>query len=127
MSRFVGQSSKAVDSIPNNLKILGVKKHGTWAYKVDLAVASRVDTEGEGLMQLGQGYEDGWIAFQIQDSRFQILDHKMVSGWANGWEVPASSTVYIFFWPQLLEFLGFGMLGLTMLILIRTQLDKLLD
>jgi hypothetical protein len=77
----------------NNLKILNIKKYDTWAYKVDV--------QGGGLMQLGQGFEKGWVAF----SNFHLLEHTKVDSWANGWIVPrGTSTVYIFFWPQLLEF-----------------------
>ena len=111
MSRFVGQSSKAVDSIPNNLKILGVKKHGTWAYKVDLAVASRVDTEGEGLMQLGQGYEDGWIAFQIQDSRFRFLTIKWSAVGRTGGKFPRVQQFIYSSGHNSWNFLALGCLG----------------
>lgn len=101
--------------VANNLVIEKVQKYGTWAYKVEAG--------GSGLMQLGQGYESGWVAFQIRDSRFQILTHIKVNGWANGWTLPTSigpqvSNIYIVFWPQLLEW-GGGILGIiTLLVLI---------
>lgn len=112
---FKGSPLQGDYSIQNDLKIdlkiISVKKYGTWAYKVD--------TEGEGLMQLGQGFENGWVAFQIPHSRFQILDHKMVSGWANGWVLPSNqvtnNSVLIIFWPQFLEFFGLGIMGITAL------------
>ena len=65
---------------------------------------------GSGLLKLSQGYDQGWTSLD--------LEHVKVDGWANGWIVPQSGTVTIFYWPQLLEFLGFGVLGLTMALLI---------
>ena len=99
----------------NNLKILGVKKYGTWAYKVE--------TDGGGLLELGQGYDNGWVALQTQNSKLKILEHVKVNSWANGWTVPTNiearvSSIYIVFWPQLLEW-GGGILGfVTLLVLI---------
>ena len=82
-----------------NLGIKNVKKYGTWMYKVD--------TQGYGLMQLGQGYNDGWVAFPLADGKLSILEHKIFNGWANAWDVPENSqTVYILYWPQLLEWVG---------------------
>jgi hypothetical protein len=81
--------------IINNLVIGDVKKFGTWAYKVDV--------QGSGLMQLGQGFEKGWVAI----SNFHLLDHIKINDWANGWNIPTdTSTVYIFYWPQFLEWGG---------------------
>ena len=44
--------------LENNLEIKSVKKYGTAIYQVDV--------EGSGLMQLSQGYEDGWIAINTE-------------------------------------------------------------
>jgi hypothetical protein len=90
-------------NIQNNLKILNVQKIGDPIYKVK--------AEGEGLLTLDQGYEKGWIAFEIIDNRLRIIDHTKVNSWANGWIVPSTinnqnSIIYIFFWPQALEWGG---------------------
>lgn len=105
-----------VHEISNNLEILDVKKYGTWGYGVNV----KNDTFAPNLIQLSQGYEPGWLAFQIQDrqhrfaDKLKILDHKMVSGWSNGWVVPPGiqypiSSIYMVFWPQLLEWLGMAL------------------
>ncbi|MBU1088296.1 hypothetical protein KKA02_00240, partial [Patescibacteria group bacterium] len=46
-----------------------------------------------------------------------LKNHILVNNWTNGWEIDqtiiSSETerpLYIFFWPQLLEFLGFALL-----------------
>jgi hypothetical protein len=98
-------------TIRNNLRILNVKKFGTWAYKVE--------TGGGGLLESGQGFDSGWIAFQIPGFKFQILNHVKVNSWANGWIVPANhETIFIIFWPQLLEWGGMLAGVVTLLLLI---------
>jgi hypothetical protein len=109
-----GQSSQAVYNIQNDLKILGVKKYGTWAYKVE--------TEGSGLLELGQGYDNGWVALQTQNSKLKILEHVKVNSWANGWMIQSQISnlkfqIWIVYWPQLLEW-GGGILGLVTLLCI---------
>ncbi len=104
----------------NNLQIQNVKKYGTWGY--------RVGTTGTGILELGQGYDKGWVAFQlpINNLQFTILDHTKINSWANGWFVPSpinnqDSTIYIFYWPQALEWGGmiFGGIALVVLVLLR--------
>ena len=85
-----------------------------------------------GYFELKQSYEDGWLAFRIPDSKSSIknklsvwfpflfgqkLEHVKINGWANGWIIEPSSdehfdnsNVIIFYWPQYLEYLGFGIL-----------------
>lgn len=98
--------------IENSLKIKNVKKYGTVIYKIAV--------EGDGLMQLGQGYEEGWVTYPK-------LEHVKVNSWANGWIVPSSigyptSSIYIFFWPQLLEWGGLILAGITLLTLVKVRL-----
>lgn len=70
-----------------------------------------------------QSFSRGWLAFYFdRTGRFPYLphllnNHILINNWANGWLVsPKLSSeggeivVYILFWPQLLEFLGFGLL-----------------
>ena len=64
-----------------------------------------------------QGYDKGWVALQVQSSKFKTLEHVKVNSWANGWNVPEGQTVYILYWPQLLEW-GGGVLGLTTLLVL---------
>lgn len=96
--------------IENELRITNVKKTGTWLY--------RVETKGTGLLRLSQGYDEGWVGIG--------MEHVKVDGWANGWLVGeqssnpkfSNSQIIIFYWPQLLEYFGFGLLGITIVILI---------
>lgn len=76
---------------------------------------------GENLI-LAQSFENGWVAW---DQDFRFLKHKKINNWANGWELSDSSkTVYIFFWPQVLEFIGFGILGVFVVGLLIAQKSR---
>lgn len=96
------------ETLQYDLEVKSIKKYGTAIYKVE--------TKGSGVLQLGQGYEKGWISYPK-------LKHIKVNFWANGFVVPATfymlpSTVYIVFWPQFLEWGGFIVLVLTIIYLI---------
>jgi hypothetical protein len=97
LAAYPNGSWDAVQSIQNNLKILDVRKYGTWGY--------RIRVTGDGLLELGQGFERGWVAFQVK-AKPQILSHLKIDSWANGWMVPSGGTIFVFFWPQLLEWGG---------------------
>lgn len=111
-------------SMQNNLEILSVKKLGSVFYKIDV--------KNSGLIQLGQGYDKGWIALQLSNTSYQlsILEHVKVNSWANGWMVPPSNqvtnnqtSVLIVFWPQLLEWGGafLGIISFIILVLIGSK------
>jgi|GEM_PF-6098069 len=62
-----------------------------------------------------QSYSSGWLAFYFNGFRLIFLQHTLINNWANGWIIPDSkfqipNSIYILFWPQLLQFLGFGLL-----------------
>lgn len=94
-----------------DLNILETQKVGTAFYKIK--------TLGNGILQLGQGYEKVWIA--ISDNK--ILEHVKINSWSNGWIISADddqleAIIWIIFWPQLLEWVGLLLLGLTTVHLI---------
>lgn len=97
----------------NSLIVSEIKKAGTWLYKVK--------TQGEGLLVLGQGYEEGWVAFPIGDFKNK-LEHLKVNSWANGWFIPAGvGEVYVLFWPQILEYLGFALIPFGFIIAFKSR------
>lgn len=81
----------------SRLEILGVNKWGTAHYLIE--------TKGDGLIVLGQGFENGWLAFPwLPDKK---LEHVKVNSWANGWNVPGNQhQIIIVYWPQYLQYLG---------------------
>lgn len=114
----VKTSQSEPEKIVNNLQVLEVKKSGTSAYKVDV--------QGYGLISLGQGFENGWIAFTENGSKYKKLDHVLVNGWKNGWIVPSNNqslitnneTILIVFWPQYLEWSGMVLIPLTVILIL---------
>ena len=108
--------------VTNNLKIIEIKKYGVWAY--------RVNTQNTGFVELNQAYDNGWVAFQIDGSKLRMLSHIKINSWANGWLVPessqssvSSSTVYLIYWPQLLEWAG-GVVGLVTLLFLAIKTNQ---
>ena len=117
------QNSEKVITRTNNLKILGVKKYGTWAYKIE--------TQGNGLLELGQGYDPGWLGFQLKLDKAGLnrLEHIKVNGWTNGWIIPSSQAtnnyITIIFWPQLLEWGGMGLGIICLFIIVISRREKI--
>ena len=72
---------------------------------------------------LPQSFSPGWLAFYFQGAKPVFLtNHLLVNNWANGWELPdtVNKNIYILFWPQLLEFIGFAfLLAIPLLISIK--------
>jgi len=99
------------------------KKWGTWFYEVGIRDQG-LDYKGAGkndslTLVLSQAHHSGWKAFYLDGFRPIFLNHVLVNNWANGWQLSGNGrTIYIIFWPQLLEFLGFGILGATLLWLV---------
>lgn len=92
---------------------------------------------------LPQSFDKGWLALYFDGLKPIILkDHVLVNNWANAWLIsqPAdqaqcescmdntektSTTVYVIFWPQILEFIGFGLLFFTPLLLLLPSLTRM--
>lgn len=73
--------------------------------------ANRVGAGMTNTLILSQSFDDGWIALTPSKTfpyAQPVGKHVLVNNWENGWsELPENtSTVYLFFWPQLLEWLG---------------------
>jgi hypothetical protein len=62
---------------------------------------------------LNQSFSKDWLAFYFVKNKIVFLNnHLLLNNWANGWSIEnlENKTIYILFWPQLLEFLGFFLL-----------------
>ena len=81
-------------------------------------------------MVFPQSFDQGWKAYEIKDSNWlkvnfpfffgkELKTHVLVNGWTNGWLLndqslkTNSQRLVIVFWPQYLEYLGFGVLIVT--------------
>jgi len=97
-----------------------------------ISVFNTNDSDKPSIFYLAQGYDSAWIALQIPENQwhfkqYKLLTHLRYNGWANSWAVPAGRhQILIVYWPQLLSFAGFGLLGLTGAIFILTGLFKYL-
>jgi hypothetical protein len=72
----------------------------------------------ESYLVLPQGYDQAWVALAYrQDTKWWQpvrLPHLIYNGWGNVWEVPAGEwKVVLLFWPQLLSWVGYGLLILS--------------
>jgi len=110
----------------NLVTVKNYQKYLGWIYKVD--------AQGSGLIQLGQGYDPGWVAmpawnFQFKILNFQLnlqlpdfkkeLQHTKVNSWANGWVISSAvPNIYIFYWPQALEWGGILIGAITLLLIL---------
>lgn len=95
-------------------------------------IASDLPQRNGVLLAFNQGYNQGWIGWY----QGKLLEHVRVNGWQNGWILPEavsaeygvrsteSNQVIVVFWPQYLEWLGFGVMGITMIILMCTHRRK---
>ncbi len=98
---------------------------------------AKLDPAPQGKMQpltliLSQSYDPGWIAL-FPTNRFPFFtsagEHVLVNNWANGWRLAEpeiskstndksaneNTTIVLFFWPQILEWIGFALLPLPFL------------
>lgn len=116
VSNLYAPAKDGKSQFESNLIIKNEAKYGSSIYKID--------TFGRGLLQLGQGFEEGWVAIAFDRSSFKTnkLTHLKVNNWSNGWLVEgdqnSNSQIYIVFWPQFLEWSGFLVLLLTMVYII---------
>ena len=92
-------------------------------------ISINTQKEGDNLnLLLFQSYNQGWKAYEI-DNKFaesfpfifgkELKDHYLVNNWANGWMLDKltnnsssnkDTNIVIVYWPQYLEFAGFGLL-----------------
>jgi len=81
---------------------------------------SKIQDSNKNIYYFSQSYHPGWLAFY----QGKLLPHVLVNNWANGWLIPVESqksikSIKIVFWPQYLEFLGFALLIIAFLIILR--------
>jgi hypothetical protein len=99
--------------------IMGVKHQNPAWYEVRIE-GGEFEGEEENMIILSQAYHPGWIAWEGKPFIGRRLKHFLVNNWENGFQLvtpsPAQTgkqTLYIFFWPQLLEDFGLGLLLLS--------------
>jgi hypothetical protein len=103
-------------------------------YRIDMEPSS-VQKDSKTLI-LNQSFNPGWHAYMIPENDAitalfpfiigrELPNHVIINNWANGWEIPpGTSTIVIFFLPQLLEWIGFILLPIPFLFLIKKYTNK---
>ena len=74
-----------------------------------------VNSESQSVLKLSQSYDRSWIAFPNVNI-LRPFTHVKHNSWANAWVIPPGShSITILYLPQLLEFIGFALLGIVAL------------
>jgi hypothetical protein len=88
------------------------KNHSLNSQSAIFFYQTQINTSDQYLV-LPQSFSPGWMAFYFENHQIKFLNnHILVNNWANGWQINNlfGQIVYLFFWPQLLEFIGFILL-----------------
>ncbi len=89
--------------------------------------SSGAKNEEKNVIVYSQSFDKGWKAYEVKNINWlnttlpflfgnQLKEHVLVNNWANGWVLEKSkiknqnSKIIVIFWPQYLEYLGFGIL-----------------
>jgi len=98
-------------------------KSNIWLYSAKLTENKKYN-----YLVLPQSFDGGWLAFYLDGLRpIFFKNHVLINNWANGWEINKLKVnseklkVYLVFWPQILEFFGFGLLGITLFQSLKPQ------
>ncbi|PIP52843.1 hypothetical protein COX08_04230 [Candidatus Beckwithbacteria bacterium CG23_combo_of_CG06-09_8_20_14_all_34_8] len=112
------------DKVATNVNTLQVSKKGLWLYRIKVEnlqqnISLTQQTKVNDLtLKLSQAYHSGWIGLAKTHNGWRLLPHVKINNWANGWEIGnlnGNNTIYLIFWPQILEYIGLAMLGITIL------------
>ncbi len=99
-------------------------------YRWDSSVSATIQRDslqGDSIVSYFQAFEPGWKAYIVEENSSlanslplffgkELKDHVLVNNWANGWKITlqdcpsAQCRIVLLFWPQYLEFIGFGFL-----------------
>lgn len=95
-----------------------IRSLGPWGYILTSGAS-------DSMLLFMQAFDPGWTAWERmpQFPYFRRLEnHVLVNNWANGWKIDNTTkqqndkmTIVVFFWPQILQWIGFGLLPLPFL------------
>ena len=99
----ISTSAPAANSTTLDYPSTSYFNHSLFAVNLPSTVSSQT-------LVFNQSFNSDWLAFTLQGFKPTFIGHHLlINNWANGWQLSGSSTsttVYIFFWPQLLETFG---------------------
>jgi len=117
-------TNQLLNTRPNQLSVNDVKHPNPSFYKIQLD-STQYTLRPTPYLILSQSFHSGWLAFYFQGLKPVFLkDHVLVNNWQNGWNLNNETmkqwnneAIYLLFWPQFLEYLGFIFLGVFILFL----------
>lgn len=98
----------------NNIKSIKI-----YIYPNQKTVSTSSEVSVQGMFILSQAFDPGWTAWE-RISTFPYLrplsNHVLVNNWENGWTYKGDAkNIVVFFWPQMLQWIGFGLLPIPFL------------
>src|SRR3989344_2866909 len=119
---------KEVLKTTNTVNTIDVSHPNESLYKVNIKNGAMNNP----VLILSQSFDPGWKAYEVENGKWkvenwikisfpfifgkEIKEHVLVNNWENGWLI-LNSQLVIIFWPQYLEYAGFGFLAATFLFL----------
>ncbi len=103
LSQFFSDQSDI--ALPSDLSIDSLNAINPTFYNLSISNSST----SFGILGFNQAFDNGWVS--------TFGPHKLLNSWANGWIINGNIKNikgYIFFWPQILEFIGFLLSILTL-------------
>lgn len=113
------------------------KAYGKTDFKADKINYYSYQVSGDALdnsyLILNQAFDEGWKAYEVNNYNFltktfpfffgkEIKSHTPVNNWENGWQIKgASNVIIIVYLPQYLEYLGFLILVIGIIYLIKKR------
>ncbi len=131
--QMMPDSISAVSIDPAVSKAINSSYSNPTLYVID--IDSILRTNKNSTVVLSQSFDDGWIALTRSKSfpfLKQIGKHVLVNNWENGFTLrpedfettgdKGHQTIYLLFWPQLLEWIGFLLLPIPFLVAGRMKM-----
>ena len=117
---------KQIKLVKDEMEVGVDSRFGTWNIEVKHPNPSyyevSLDGEGKGTLVLSQSFDKGWVGYKDRLFGERLDKHVLVNNWSNGWEIAGDEQrIILWFWPQALEYLGFGGLIIAIGIVLRTK------
>ena len=116
------------DSSINDLKSIEIIPF-PYEYLSQVSTGNASLQKHKNVFVLAKSYEEGWKAYEYKNVNWlntalpfffgtELKEHVLVNNWENGWILSSDSKnpeIVTIFWPQYLEYLGFGILTISVI------------
>jgi len=94
----------------NDYSTVGANVVGNGVYSTTYSIQSNQVIQNNAILTIPQAEDSGWLA--VTDKLEILKDKVTVNGWKQGWDISNTdfNTIYIFYWPNLLGYLGYILL-----------------